>query len=263
MRYTVVPGFEAECDINFDPKGDWVRFDDVWPELRQLRARAAQPPASEPRDVRAGTCHIHGDYLGEFCTASKPGQETCFYSSKLGRRVTREEARAAQLTVTDVDRAAQPPSVPHSADHLQRFTDWLMKEMPAGTVIGDPAWWARKLLAAACVFADEAPDSWQPIETAPKDEGFECLIAAPGHYPKRNNCLVGEARLYDQHWYWAQLDPSDGCPVYPTHWMPLPEAPCSTATKEVKREFCPKCSTGVLHNGKCDRCPHSAQGEGA
>lgn len=77
-----------------------------------------QPPASEPRDVRAGTCHIHGDYLGEFCTASKPGQETCFYSSKLGRRVTGEEARAAQLTVTDVDRAAQPPRVQQDAEGL-------------------------------------------------------------------------------------------------------------------------------------------------
>lgn len=49
------------------------------------------------------------------------------------------------------------PSPSHSADHLQRFTDWLVREMPAGTLIGDPTWWARKLLAAACVFADEAP----------------------------------------------------------------------------------------------------------
>lgn len=51
----------------------------------------------------------------------------------------------------------EPTSAPHSGDHLARFTEWLVKEMPSGTVIGDPQWWARKLLAAACVTADELP----------------------------------------------------------------------------------------------------------
>jgi hypothetical protein len=68
--------------------------------------------------------------------------------------------------IETMERAAQPPAASHSAEHLKRFTDWLVREMPAGTVIGDPAWWARKLLAAACVFADEAPDSWPPSRSA-------------------------------------------------------------------------------------------------
>lgn len=37
MRYTETPGFEGEVEWRIDPKGDWVRFEDVWPELRQLR----------------------------------------------------------------------------------------------------------------------------------------------------------------------------------------------------------------------------------
>lgn len=73
------------------------------------------------------------------------------------------EKRLADLSVevfnleSDKKRLPDEPSAAHSGDHLQRFTAWLVKEMPAGTVIGDPQWWARKLLAAACVSADEAP----------------------------------------------------------------------------------------------------------
>lgn len=42
-RYDVVPG-DYEAGFRFSEQGEWVRFDDVWPELQQLRARATQPP---------------------------------------------------------------------------------------------------------------------------------------------------------------------------------------------------------------------------
>lgn len=64
---------------------------------------------------------------------------------------------------------------------------------------------------------------WQPIETAPKDA--EVLIAeiVRGFY------VVGEARYHHdaECWLWAGTDPSDHWaePLYPTHWMPLPEPP--------------------------------------
>jgi hypothetical protein len=48
IRYDIRPGFPDEIEFNFDPKGEWVRFDDVWPELQQLRERASQPPAVDP-----------------------------------------------------------------------------------------------------------------------------------------------------------------------------------------------------------------------
>lgn len=31
----------------------------------------------------------------------------------------------------------------------EAFAEWLRREMPAGTVIGDPDWWAPKILRAA------------------------------------------------------------------------------------------------------------------
>lgn len=45
-------------------------------------------------------------------------------------------------------------------EHVERFGKWLAQEMPAGTVIGDPSWWPRKLLNAAYMYA--APPASSP-----------------------------------------------------------------------------------------------------
>ncbi|MFX7748009.1 hypothetical protein ABTK03_21760, partial [Acinetobacter baumannii] len=37
------------------------------------------------------------------------------------------------------------------------FTDWLASEMPAGTVIGNPFWWAPKIYATAIASTPPAP----------------------------------------------------------------------------------------------------------
>ena len=39
-----------------------------------------------------------------------------------------------------------------NSDVLAGFADWLCREMPAGTVVGDPRWWAPRLLRAVEVF---------------------------------------------------------------------------------------------------------------
>jgi len=44
-------------------------------------------------------------------------------------------------------RSTQPVAVP--AD----FTEWLAREMPAGTVIGDPHWWAKLIARRFAQFA--------------------------------------------------------------------------------------------------------------
>jgi hypothetical protein len=41
------------------------------------------------------------------------------------------------------------------SDEQSTFAAWLAREMPAGTVIGDPAWWAPRILRA--VLAQAAP----------------------------------------------------------------------------------------------------------
>jgi hypothetical protein len=47
---------------------------------------------------------------------------------------------------------AKSPEPCANYDVLAGFADWLCREMPAGTVIGDPRWWAPRLLRAVEVF---------------------------------------------------------------------------------------------------------------
>ncbi len=70
--------------------------------------------------------------------------------------------------------AENPP--PEDTDHLQRFTEWLVKEMPSGTEIGDPRWWAPRILAAAIVTAPELPASPQP-PGAGREHDIESFVA--------------------------------------------------------------------------------------
>lgn len=63
--------------------------------------------------------------------------------------------------------------------------------------------------------------SWQPIETAPKDGTF-VLLFGPHH-------RAGQDRQLTACWdgqTWESADDGYGIYLKPTHWMPLPEAPC-------------------------------------
>lgn len=97
-------------------------------------------------------------------------------------------------------RLSNEPPAAHSSDHLSRFSEWLAKEMPAGTVIGEPQWWARKLLVAACVFADELPAQPPRItsEILDRYRGVSItLLEAVGNQPYRwTEPAVAFARLW-------------------------------------------------------------------
>lgn len=47
-----------------------------------------------------------------------------------------------------------------NTQNKEAFTAWLCREMPAGTVIGDPAWWAPKIIAALSAPPDAQPVAW-------------------------------------------------------------------------------------------------------
>lgn len=86
----------------------------------------------------------------------------------------------------------------------------LCREMP----FPESAGYAEKYEAIAALLTAEG---WQYIdESTPKDSVLVCEGEA-----------VGEARLTNDGWYWANTDSSDfhACPIYPTKWMPLPSPP--------------------------------------
>jgi len=44
----------------------------------------------------------------------------------------------------------------------QQFSEWLCREMPAGTIIGDPKWWAPKIVRAVLRGLESAePVAWR------------------------------------------------------------------------------------------------------
>jgi hypothetical protein len=45
----------------------------------------------------------------------------------------------------DEARAYLSQPEPEEEEWYSRFADWLEREMPEGTVIGDPLWWASKI----------------------------------------------------------------------------------------------------------------------
>lgn len=67
-------------------------------------------------------------------------------------------------------------------------------------------------------------NEWQPIDTAPIEQGFECLVTAD------NKIWLAFCEVFEDTPYDGQI--SCGWYAYPnidigrvTHWMPLPELP--------------------------------------
>jgi len=53
---------------------------------------------------------------------------------------------------------ATPPET-DAGPNGETFTAWLCEQMPAGTVIGNPAWWAPQILRAVRAFTETATDA--------------------------------------------------------------------------------------------------------
>ncbi|MBR8657643.1 DUF551 domain-containing protein, partial [Achromobacter sp. Marseille-Q0513] len=70
------------------------------------------------------------------------------------------------------------------------------------------------------------PDGWQPIETAPKDS---LIFDGLHHYGTK--IIVFDGSINTVRWWRIEDDSASnfidegGRAIYPTHWMPLPEAP--------------------------------------
>ncbi|MEH3063829.1 MAG: hypothetical protein PGN33_14170 [Methylobacterium radiotolerans] len=62
-------------------------------------------------------------------------------------------------------------------------------------------------------------DRWQPIETAPKD----CAVVLVA----LNGCTTAARHFEDHGWYEINSHWTDawGGEIWPSHWMPLPDAP--------------------------------------
>lgn len=80
-------------------------------------------------------------------------QATCQQGADEIEKLLEHIVRCQQAAVEKMQSTHEPPADDRPTDeHVARFSNWLAREMPTGTVIGDPGWWARKLLNAAYVY---------------------------------------------------------------------------------------------------------------
>lgn len=63
-----------------------------------------------------------------------------------------DELRAA---LAEAQAEVKPPRRELSEEGLREFSAWLAREVPPGTVISDPAWWAPRIVAAVLRAAGE------------------------------------------------------------------------------------------------------------
>jgi len=61
---------------------------------------------------------------------------------------------------------------------------------------------------------------WQPIDTAPKDDGMPIIVYGLSEYHKTYEYVhLAYWKNYTESWWF------EGEEMYPTHWMPLPAPP--------------------------------------
>ena len=83
------------------------------------------------------------------------------------------------------------------------FAAWLATEMPAGTVIGNPAWWANRIarqyrVRSGITHPQDASAGWIDVakETPPEDVPVWCLTKGDGIF-------IGGYVYIDEGWVWT------------------------------------------------------------
>jgi hypothetical protein len=99
------------------------------------------------------------------------------------------------------------------------FADWLEREMPEGTVIGDPLWWASKIADYLARYGTAQP---APVPVGERLPQSDDLAPWPDGKPGEPWCWFGKLIHDDEdvHFQWVQCWPKYGTEYGYTHWLP-------------------------------------------
>ncbi|OOW99239.1 hypothetical protein Xgly_03325 [Xanthomonas citri pv. glycines] len=124
------------------PAGHWLE-----PFWNMARADATQPqPAAVPVDERQDAAIVEAAKLAYgllWMGTNLTGPDLAHRA-----RVALRDALGKQACGEGINAARATNPQPTAASVPDLFVQWLEREMPAGTIIGKPAWWAPKLARA-------------------------------------------------------------------------------------------------------------------
>jgi hypothetical protein len=164
----------------------------VYDETDQHRAHAALPasapkprPKSEPGIPRNEWEILYWDVLKQFADklcAALP-LHPCF-TVMLDRKNSGTVADILILIETLGDYLREQSALSEKPARQASFEAWLCREMPEGTVIGDPKWWAPRIARAFARSETPAggtakvPEGWKLVHHIPTSAMFDAGFAA-------------------------------------------------------------------------------------
>ena len=124
-----------------------------------------------------------------------------------------DAGEAHRLMVEFLKQNTQPrPQGPTDEKWFADFAAWLAREMPAGTVVADPLWWAPRI--ARAVLARWARPAIEPVPIAERLPGPEDCDAEGCCWVASEDCPAWHrvSRHFDAWHYWL-----------PHHALPVPQ----------------------------------------
>jgi hypothetical protein len=127
------------------------------------------------------------------------------------------EIRKARAVLQHLDRPAVDAT---NEEWFANFSEWLAREMPAGTVIGDPEWWAPRIAAELLTIATEMKEV-EPVPVAERLPGSEDC-------DDQGRCWWLDRPLKNGPAAWMLRRPDDGMLIpfiaWAPHWaFPVPQ----------------------------------------
>jgi hypothetical protein len=146
-----------------------------------------------------------------------------------------EHDEIARLHEAIAKASAAPPTggpaqfpIPLNAEQERAAKEWAADDRlwtTQETVEFNLRTFARKILAAGGPAPASGGEDWQPIATAPKDDGQDLILFADG--------LVGHGFFDRANQVWRWVDDHEIGEA--THWMPLPSAPGAAPTEDKEK----------------------------
>lgn len=122
----------------------------IWAALRWAELHPPKPAAQHTEDLEF-KCKVLTALLEEHIILDAEDWDEEDWFSRCEAAIGGDFGKAYNETLERAKQAAQP-QVPDE----KKLAEWLEREMPAGTIIGNPSWWAPRIIKAISAAKEES-----------------------------------------------------------------------------------------------------------